>query len=190
MTAQLKAAITASVVMDDEEYALVCRALEPSFVDHFHTLGIMKTVLRELVYGIDHLRDLVEMPECPANKTVVTVDLEHYKLESFFLFDQLFRATNNECWKIKLPTPGVKKALDEFFAKRYIETFHFLMARMELEELTFKVDHIRFSIEFNEIIPDSKLFIFHFTNLDTKESVNLPFARHRTQHSLKVKRND
>jgi hypothetical protein len=190
MTAQLKAAITATAVMDEDEYALVCRALDPSFVDHFHTLGVMKTVLREMVYGIDHLRDLVEHPECPANKTLVTVDLDHYKLESFFLFEQLFRATNNETWKIKLPTPDVKKSLTDFFERRYIETFHFIMERLGLEELEFMVDKIRFSVEFNELIPDSKLFIFHFTNLDTKESVNLPFGRRRTQHSLKVKRND
>lgn len=190
MTAQLKAAITAPAVMDEEEYALVCRALEPSFVDHFHSLGVVKNVLREMVYGVDHLRDLLEMPECPVGKTLVTKDLEHYKLESFFLFDQLFRATNNDCWKISLPTPGVKQELDEFFNRGYIEMFHFIMGRMGVEELEFKVDHVRYSIEFNEIIPSSKLFIFHFNNLDSRQGINLPFARRRTQHSLKVKRND
>ena len=190
MTAQLKAAITAPAVMDEEEYALVCRALEPSFVDHFHGLGVMKNVLREMVYGVDHLTDMLRMPECPVGKTLVTMDLEHYKLESFFLFDQLFRATNNDCWKISLPTPTVKKELDEFFNRSYIETFHFIMGPMGVEELMFKVDHERYSIEFNEIIPDSKLYIFHFNNLDTRQGINLPFARRRTQHSLKVKRND
>jgi hypothetical protein len=190
MTAQLKAAITAPAVMDEEEYALVCRALDPSFVDHFHTLGVMKSVLREVVYGVDHLRALIDMPECPVGKTLVTMDLDHYKLESFFLFDQLFRATNNDCWKISLPTPGVKKELDEFFNRNYIETFHFIMERLGLQELEFKVDKIRFSVEFNEIIPSSKLFIFHFNNLDTRQGINLPFSRRRTQHSLKVKRND
>jgi len=190
MTAQLQAAIAAPIPMDDEEYALVCRALDPSFVDHFHSLGVMKTVLREIVYGVDHLTEMVDMPDCPVDCTLMTVDLEHYKLESFFLFDQLFRATNNKTWKINLPAPAVKKHLAEFFNRRYIETFHFILERMGIDELELKVDNVRYSIEFNEIIPESKLFIFHFTNLDTRQMINLPFARRRTGHSLKVKRND
>ena len=186
MTVQTKADFTTAVEVEDE-FASTMRALDPKFAALFLDKKVAKNTLRELVYCVDHLYELMEIEGCPVSTTLMSPDTETFKIEAFFLFNELFRMTNNHSWKMSVVNNEVKASLRDFFAQGYLTTIGFLMDTLGVDELEFTIDRRLCSLVLNEIVPDSKLNVLEFYDFEEKIGLKIPFARSRAGHSLKVK---
>jgi hypothetical protein len=187
MTVQAVVDISSAIVVEEDEFEDAARALNKDFVERFMALNIQKAALREFVYALDHLHEMMEVEGCPINQTLVSPDTEKHALQSFFLFNELYRMTNNASWKMTLVNKEIKAWIKEFFDRRYITNISFIMDRMGVDELELVYDNRAIVLVLNEIVPQSKLNVLELYDVAKKQGIKIPFAKVRAGHTLKVK---
>lgn len=164
---------------DHEPLSDVREALNPEFIKAFDGSDLQPEMLREFVYALDHLKELLEMPNLPTERLLTTPDVINYGDEAL---QQLSHRRNMSANRQGVAVNNtILESIQDFLDYRYPGTICKVLRALRIPGVTVVLDlEPRFiGINYNSGHPH--FGILTYQDMSKRVSTSIPFLLSRLE---------
>ena len=135
--------------------------------------------LPEVVYGLDHLEEIVDTEYFKHNRILQTGDIRACGNEAVRIFNLSKLHKQDHSWKVKNVGLSTWDAMEEFFKLDYVSAFFKLMKAVRNNRLALTKDGNPYIVRLEVNTPHPLFAIFEYTNVNEKKVLKMPFFLNR-----------
>lgn len=164
---------------DQEPLTDVRKSFNPEFLKGFDESGLPAEMLREFVYALDHLKELIEMPNFPTERLLTTPDVINYGDEALQMLSH--RRNNPASRQGVAVNEAILENLQQFLDYRYPNTVCAILRKLRIPGVTLVVDlEPRFiGVSYNSGHPH--FAILTYQDMSKRASTSIPFLLSRLE---------
>lgn len=184
----MRTSSTTDLFSDEASFSRIFGQLNPEFVAAFKDTGTLYDVLREFVYGMDHLDEITKMKGFKTNKMLESPDCAKMGQGVKKMFNTFAKFSKEAYWRMVPISQEISNSLQEFFNQRYITDIYLMMLRMCNSELEFTLDGNPYIVHIDVETPHFGCAVLDYIDVNRKVVVRIPFMKERLRQALAMQR--
>ncbi|MNM20167.1 hypothetical protein D3C81_305020 [compost metagenome] len=159
-----------------------CRAaLNPQFVKTFDATGLEPDLLREFVFALDVLHEIINTPGFVSDRLCNSPDIERYGEEAVNAFNTHNRALRFPARQGITVTKQVMDLIQELYDYHYPRVIHNILRVLRMPGIDVSVNNLQCHIGVQSVTAHPLFGIINYQDLQTGVNTNVPFLLDRLE---------
>lgn len=169
-----------AVKEDDVPLSDIRESLNKQFVSAFDDTGLPAEHLREFVYAMDHLHELMETKSFPTDRMLTTPDIVNYGDEAVTAFNQVTRRVHDEHTRHGVAvSQAVTNSLQEFVDLGYPKVINAVLRALKIPGVDISLDNEPRFIGITQTSAHPHFCVLSYQDLGKRSGFSIPLLNQR-----------